>query len=181
MDTLRIRQEPDYFPLLSGLKLTYNHTSTEFDVVELVEVVFQDVQAFRTDCLARAVISRTRMGQTKTETYSVKKSAKEVFSENGPIGWGRLEYLLPALPGKEWIEEPDKHVIASIDERIETPSGVYMKCLRVNSFLGGGDAGSAIRYYAPGVGYVYEEYSGESEGARIVLTSFQMPKIARLD
>jgi len=180
MDTIRIRLDPDYFPLISGMKLIYNHTSTEFEGVESVEVLFQDVRAFRDDSTARVSLTRTRKGQPHAETYQVRKSAKEVSTENGPIGWGRREYPIPAVPGKEWIEEPDRHVVASLDEAVEVPAGKFMRCLRVNTFIAGGDGGSAIRYYAPGVGYVYEEYSSETSGSRVALASFQMPKFVRL-
>ncbi|MBI5242743.1 MAG: hypothetical protein HY922_03540 [Elusimicrobia bacterium] len=180
MDTVRIRMDPDFFPLISGMKLIYNHTSTEFEGVEVVELLFQDVRAFRTDGMARVQMTRTRKGQSKVENYNVRKTAKEVITENGPIGWGRKEYPIPAVPGKEWIEDPDRHVVASLEEAVQVPAGKFQRCLRVNTFIAGGDGGSAIRYYAPGVGYVYEEYSSETSGSRVSLTQFQMPKFVRL-
>ena len=176
MDTIRIRRDPDWFPLLEGLRLTYHHTSTEFEEVETAEILFTDIRAFRDDCLAKAVLTRTRMGGSVTKEYEVRKSAREVFSASGVLGCARLEYPLPALPGKEWDTSPDRHRIASIDETIAVPAGKFRGCLRVNTYLAGGDAGSAIRYYAPGVGYVYEEVSGETAGARVCLVSIQLPK-----
>ncbi|MEI8191625.1 MAG: hypothetical protein WCI75_18075, partial [candidate division NC10 bacterium] len=167
--------DPDYFPLISGMKLTYNHTSTEFEGGEVVEIVFQDVRAFRDDCSAKVTLTRTRKGQSRTETYQIRKSGKEVVSENGPIGWGRKEYPIPAVPGKEWIEEPDRHVVASLDEAVDVPAGRFQRCLRINTCIAGGDGGSAIRYYAPGIGYICEEYSSETAGSRVALASFQMP------
>lgn len=175
MDTVRIRRDPDYFPLIVGLRWNYQHTSTEFDGIESVEIEIQDVQGFREDVLAAALIRRRRMGQETSKSYRIKKTAKEVSSDSGVLGWGRKEFPLPPVPGKTWIEEPDRHEIASLDSEIQVPAGHYIRCLRVNTLLAGGDGGSALRYYAPGVGYVYEEYSSETSGSRVSLSSFHLP------
>lgn len=175
-ETVRITREPEYLPLIEGLTLSYHHSSTEFSGVETVEVRIDSVAAFRDDARAKAVMTRIRMGQVRSSEFEIRRSRKEVSSGDGVLGLARREFVLPALPGKEWIEEPDRHVIHSLDATIQVPAGRFTRCLRINTFLAGGDGGSAIRYYAPGVGYVYEEYSGETRGSRVSLAAFQFKK-----
>jgi hypothetical protein len=48
--------------------------------------------------------------------------------------------------------------------------------MKVTTKIGGGDAGSAERYYAPGIGLVYEEVRGEDVQETIKLISWQILK-----
>lgn len=165
---------------MEGFKLTYHHTSTEFEGTETVEIQITDLRAFREDAQATALLTRTRMGgQPAREEYGIKKTAKQVATEGGVLRFSRLEFPLPPVVGKRWIEEPDLNVIAALDASIEVPAGKFFRCLRVNTFLAGGDGGTALRYYAPGVGYVYEEYSGETWGSRVRLVKYEVPPLRR--
>ncbi len=83
-------------------------------------------------------------------------------------------WKLEELQGRDVTPVPILE-IASLDSEIKVPAGDYIRCLRVNTLLAGGDGGSALRYYAPGVGYVHEEYSSETSGSRVSLTSFHLP------
>ncbi|HVE12527.1 MAG TPA: hypothetical protein VNI01_03965 [Elusimicrobiota bacterium] len=178
-ETIRVTREPDFFPLSAGLRLDYQLTSTEFAGTESVRVVIESVDAFRDDARARVLLTRSRGGTESQVRYAVRRGRREIVSEGGVLGLARREFPLPALVGKTWVEEPDRHEIASREASIAVPAGNFKNCLRVNVFLAGGDAGSAIRYYAPGVGYVYEEYSGEAWGARVQLIAFEFPRPAR--
>ncbi|MBI4422627.1 MAG: hypothetical protein HY554_02805 [Elusimicrobia bacterium] len=179
-DTIKLNLDPDYFPLMEGYTLRYHHTSTEFEGTETVEIEFKDVEAFRNDAQATATLTRSRMGApAKQEAYPVRKSAKQVTAAGGVLGFSRMEFPLPPVPGKKWTESPNAHEIAATDAAIEVPAGKFLRCLRVNTYIAGGDGGSAIRYYAPGVGYVYEEYSDENWGARVRLIGFATPPLRR--
>ncbi|MCX5789492.1 MAG: hypothetical protein NTX64_13460 [Elusimicrobia bacterium] len=179
-DTIKLNLDPDYFPLMEGYKLTYRHTSTEFEGTETVEIVLTDLRAFRDDAQATAVLTRTRDGKPgQQENYAVRKTARQVTAEGGVLKLRRMEFPLPLVPGKKWLEEPNVSEIAALDAPIEVPAGMFRRCLRVNTLLAGGDGGSTIRYYAPGIGYVYEEYSGEDWGSRVELVSFHVPPIRR--
>ena len=175
-DTVRLNLDPDYFPLLEGFKLRYEHTSTEFEGVETVETVYGEVKAFRDDAECLVTLTRSRGGARPTlETYRVVRDAKRLYAEGGVLRIPRVEFVRPPVAGKSWVEAPNRHVIAASDARIEVPAGRFGRCLRVNTFLAGGDGGSAIRYYAPGLGYVYEEYSDEAWGSRVKLLGFEPP------
>ncbi|MFH1726287.1 MAG: hypothetical protein ABII00_16885 [Elusimicrobiota bacterium] len=176
-DTAKTRLAPDYFPLRPGLKWTYRHTSTEFEGVETVEVVIDRVRTSGRETRARATLTRTRKGRlVKSLSYGIRKTPDEVFSEGGVLGLARKEFPLPAAMGSTWMEAPDRHVIASLDAAIDVPCGAYSGCLRVDTFMAEGDAGSATRYYAPGLGYVCEEYAGEAWSSRAQLESFSSPE-----
>jgi len=54
------------------------------------------------------------------------------------------------------------------------PAGAYNGCLKITTRLSGGDAGSAERYYAPGVGLVYERINSEDRQETLKLTSYQL-------
>ncbi len=178
-DTVKLHLDPDYFPLMEGYKLNYHHTSTEFEGIELVSIQITDLRAFREDAQATAVLTRTRLGQSATETYKIIKTVKLVKTEGGVLQFSRVEFPTPPVVGKRWTEAPNLHEIAAIDAAIEVPAGNFRRCLRVNTYIAGGDGGSAIRYYAPGSGYVYEEYSDETWGSRVRLVSFEVPPIRR--
>lgn len=179
-DTVRLHLDPDWFPLMEGYKLTYHHTSTEFEGTEVVELELSDLRAFRNDAQAKVVLARTRMGgKPEREEYLIKKTVKHVSAEGGVLKLKRIEYPLPPVVGKRWVEEPDLSVVAALDASIEVPAGKFNRCLRVNTYLAGGDGGSALRYYAPGIGYVYEEYSSETWGSRVRLVKFEIPPLRR--
>jgi hypothetical protein len=176
-DTVQLRRDPEWFPFLTGLSWTYHHTSTAFEGVETVRIELLEILHGPDGETARAALWRSRMGATPSRIdYSIHKTGKELRAENGVLGASRREFSLPASVGTRWSEPPDDFKIASIDETIQVPAGRFTGCLRVNAFLAGGDAGSSIRYYAPNLGYVYEEYSGETRGARVSLVSFSREK-----
>lgn len=178
-DTVKLHLDPDYFPLMEGYKLKYHHTSTEFDGIELVDIEIKDLRAFREDAHAIAVLTRSRQGNTATETYKIHKTVKKVSAEGGVLQFSRVEFPLPPVVGKRWTEAPNLHEIAALDASIDVPAGKFHRCLRVNTYIAGGDGGSAIRYYGPGVGYVYEEYSDETWGSRVRLVGFEVPPLRR--
>ena len=178
-DTVKLHLDPDYFPLMEGYRLRYEHTSTKFDGVEAVEVRLKDLRAFRDDAQATALLARSRSGRSDAETYKIRKTARQVAAEGGVLGFSRIEFPMPPVIGKRWTQEPDIHEIAALDADIEVPAGKFRRCLRVNTYIAGGDGGSAIRYYAPGVGYVYEEYSDETWGSRVRLVAFEIPQTRR--
>ncbi|MBI3550539.1 MAG: hypothetical protein HY078_15990 [Elusimicrobia bacterium] len=171
-DTVRVHLSPDYFPLRSGRSLRYAHTSSEFEGVETVDLRVVTVSEVARSRVADIEMTRTRMGEVHTHTFRMVRSAKELRSEDGVLGHPRVEFPIPPVPGTSWIDEPDRHELVSLDETLSVPAGTFDRCLRVNTYLAAGDAGSAIRYYAPEVGYIYEDYAEETRGSRVKLISF---------
>ncbi|MBU1370761.1 MAG: hypothetical protein KKC86_14740 [Bacteroidetes bacterium] len=50
-------------------------------------------------------------------------------------------------------------------------AGKFAKCLKVVTQLSGGKSGKSVRYYAPGVGYILEEYTGDDKTCELELVS----------
>ena len=49
--------------------------------------------------------------------------------------------------------------------------------MKIVTMLAGGDAGKSVRYYAPGVGYILEEYNGEDKTCELELLAVsKVPK-----
>ncbi len=161
--------EPDYFPLQRGYRLRYAHTSTRFEGLETVNIEFTDIQELRQGAQALAVLTRSRLGQNSSQSYLVLRESSRVLAEGGVLGMPRLEFERPPAVGRVWRQADGVHTIASLDASIEVPAGKFARCLRVNTLLA--DGGTAIRYYAPGVGYVYEEYSEKKDGSRVALVA----------
>ena len=172
-DTIRIRRDPDYFPILEGYTLRYEHTSNRFDGIETVEVVLKGVRAFRDDSTARAEVARERAGRREASAYAVAKTARHVATQGAMLGPGRMEFPLPPVQDKSWSDTAGEHELASLEAAIEVPAGRYLRCLRVETRFPGG---TAIRYYAPGVGLVYEERLEGDAADRLRLVSFGPPK-----
>jgi len=49
--------------------------------------------------------------------------------------------------------------------------------MKIVTKLAGGDAGKSVRYYAPGIGYILEEYSGEDKNCELeLLAIYKVPE-----
>ena len=78
---------------------------------------------------------------------------------------------LPALRGQAWARPPRDYTIEALDGAVNTPAGRFDGCLVVAYLIAGGDAGCGRRYYAPGVGFVHESCSDETEPFELSLTA----------
>lgn len=167
--------EADYFPLVENSRWTYRHRSSDFRGEETVEILIEKLEPAGKTLEAKVLLTRRRPGTHERKIrYRIRRSAEGVFSGGGVLGMARQDFLYPLHRGRTWTEPPDRHVIAGLDAEIETPAGRFTGCLRVDVYLAGGDAGSAVRFYAPGVGCVHEGFSSESLSARIDLTDYSM-------
>ena len=171
-DTVKVVRDPEFFPFYEGFILRYHHTSTRFEGVEEIELVIKDVRAFREDATATASMTRSLGGHASTATYRLRRTTRQVHAEGGVLGMARQEFPMPLVAGKRWVEGAETHEVAALDAVIEVPAGRFMRCLRVNTSFEGG---SSIRYYAPGIGCVYEERSSKDAGSRVRLVSFDLP------
>lgn len=166
----------DYFPLRSGTRWTYRHTSTEFHGVEECEIEILDVEDKDGERRARAQVSRKRAGkQQPMETIHFSRTPEGIFSDGGVLPMKRKEFPTPPVVGKTWYEDPNESKLTSLEESIETPAGRFDGCLRVDMHLAGGDAGTARRWYADGVGLVMEEFAAEAWGATVELIGMRRP------
>lgn len=160
----------DYFPLKKNTRREYCFESTEFE--GKAKVYIDIAKVFKR---ANYTAAKTRMifilRDTNIDEYLITKSKKWVTTANGVIIGGRKEFPLPVKAGTKWVEAPDTNEIVSLSEKVFVKAGKFEKCMKVVSYLSGGDSGKSVRYYAPGVGYILEKYSAEDKTCKIELVS----------
>ena len=160
----------DYFPLKAGTRFEYKFTSTEFEGVArvFIDVLSSAKKASKTVAQARMIFE---LRDSHTTEYAIIRDAKWLTTADGVIIGGRREFPLPAKEGAKWDEFPDASEIVSLSDKVSIKAGRFAGCMKVVTMLAGGDAGKSVRYYAPGVGYVLEEYSGDDKTCELELVS----------
>lgn len=163
----------DYFPLLKGYRLEYEYTGSEVEGTAKAVIDILSLGKKGDTTIARARLTVIVKGHITSCEYNIGRNAKGVTTENGIVVGGRKEFPLPIKPGRKWDEYPDANEIVSVKEKVTVPAGEFTKCMKVLTLLSGGDSGSAERWYAPGVGYIKEEYNAEDMQAEIKLTAIR--------
>jgi|GEM_PF-836666 len=161
----------DYFPLAAGTQHIYEYSSSEFDGLARVVVIILSVKGGKKTVSVSARMRVELKGHASTTDYAMRKTAAEVVSDDGIVVGGRIEFPLPPQKGRKWEAYPDTSEIVSLTDKIEVPAGKFRDCMKIVTLLSGGDSGSAVRYYAPGVGYVYEKYNSDDIRAEVSLVS----------
>ena len=151
----------DYFPVAAGMFWTYEADSSRGRRTVRVEVV----SAEESGGVTRAA-GRSRVGTGSWLEFSVVVGPDAVRVE------GVVEFPLPPVVGASWAAGGDLLRIASDRAVVSTPAGRFTGCLKVEVLLAGGDAGSAERFYAPGLGLVRESISEEGEPSDKRLLSY---------
>ncbi len=158
------------FPLLKGLRLEYEHIGSEFEGTEKIVIEILSVKKQRKTLLAEAQMSVELKGAIKGSIYTIHQTPAWISTDNGILG-GRKEFPLPPIIEKKWNEQIYSCTIDSLTEQVAVPAGQFKNCLKVGMLIAAGDAGSAVRYYAPDVGYIFEEYAGEERHDEVRLVS----------
>ena len=158
----------EYFPLKENTRYEYRLKSTEFEgaakvFIDILKVVKKPA---KTVAQARMIFE---LRDTHTTEYIITRDAKWLTTADGVIVGGRREFPLPPKEGVKWSEYPDSNEIVSLSDKVSIKAGKFQKCMKVVNMLAGGDAGKSVRYYAPGVGYILEEYSGEDKTCELEL------------
>jgi hypothetical protein len=158
----------DYFPLKENTRFEYAYKSTEFEGVArvFIDIVKISKKAGKTVAQARMTFE---LRDTHTDEYTVTRDAKWLTTADGVVVGGRREFPLPAKEGARWNEDPDLSEIVSISDKVSIKAGKFQKCMKILTTLSGADSGQSVRYYAPGVGYVLEEYAGKDKTCRLEL------------
>jgi hypothetical protein len=158
----------DYFPLKEKTRFEYKFTSTEFEGTARVFIDILEVKKKAGKLVAQArMIFELR--DSHTTQYSITRDAKWLTTADGVIIGGRREFPLPAKEGAKWSEHPDSSEVVSLSDKVSIKAGMFAMCIKIVTLLAGGDAGKSVRYYAPGVGYILEEYSGEDKTCELEL------------
>ncbi len=163
-----------YFPMNKGMKLKYEYTSSEFDDAKIVVIEIIEVSARNEEVYAKVRMTPNLGGRTASRFYTITRTPKGIFSGETIIMGPRKEFPIPLKVGRQWTEGSNLNRISSLKSKVKisVPAGDFPGCLRVVTKIDGGDGGSAIRFYYPGVGLVYEEYNGEDRQDAIRLISY---------
>lgn len=165
-------QAAEYLPLARRAVLEYEYYSSEYAAPRAVRVEFLSYS----DKDAAAQVNMIIFGEKKPRVSNfVMTAARDgIRSTDSPLYGPRLELPLPLVYNASWNEGPDHSRVAALNAKVSVPAGDYEGCLKIATRLSGGDAGSAERYYAPGVGLVYERVISEDRQETLKLTSYQL-------
>ncbi|MBU2575093.1 MAG: hypothetical protein KKH28_13555 [Elusimicrobia bacterium] len=160
----------DYFPLKENTRFEYKYKSTEFEGLAKVFIDILKVvkKPGKTAALVQMIFE---LRDSHTSEYTITKDAKWLTTANGVMVGGRREFPLPPAEGRKWNEDPDVNEIVSMSDKVSIMAGKFAKCLKVVTQLSGGKSGKSVRYYAPGVGYILEEYTGDDKTCELELVS----------
>ena len=145
----------DYFPLKKGLRLEYRTQNASGAGTMTIEVL----SVLEGKGVVKARLRRTtEWGKEKTsDEYDALRDATGVYLGADP------EFPIPVKVGRKWDRYPNAYEIEDLKAVTTVPAGTFRNCLKVGYLIGGGDAGSGARYYAPGVGFVRETCTDESD------------------
>jgi hypothetical protein len=155
----------DYFPLSEGLVLEYRTRSSSATGGYRFEVISVTADG-ETTC---AHCRRSTLPPGVPAEFAVIKDARGVFLGK------ELELPLPLELGRQWRRAPNTYRIESMQAVKTVPAGTFRGCLRVVSLIAGGDGGSGERFYAPGVGLIYDLRVEEGETSETELTQARLP------
>lgn len=162
----------DYLPLNKRAVYEYEYTSSEFLGAKAVRVEFMSwSDAEKTAAVNMIIFNKTR---PKVSNFVIASGPDGIRSSDSPIYGPRLEIPVPLAYNLAWNEGADRSRVAALNARVTVPAGAYSGCLRISTRLNGGDSGAAERYYAPGVGLVYERVISEDRQDTIKLVSWQL-------
>lgn len=160
----------DYFPLKEKTRYEYKFTSTEFEgsAKICIDILSVAKKAAKTVAQARMIFE---LRDSHTTEYVITRDAKWLTTADGVITGGRREFPMAAKEGAKWEEYPDSSEIISLSDKVSIKAGKFAKCMKIVTMLAGGDAGKSVRYYAPGTGYILEEYNGEDKTCELELVA----------
>lgn len=161
----------DYFPLKAGVKSTYAFRSSEFVGEALVTIVILKVETRKEKTVAHARMTTKLKGHETSVDYEITKSKTSVVTCDGIVVGGRTEFIFPLKEGVKWNEYPDANEIVSLTDKLKFNNQKYESCMKIMTSIAGGDGGTSVRYYAPGIGYIHEVYDAEDMHCDVLLLS----------
>ncbi len=152
--------------------MQYSYKSSEFPCIAKVFIEIISVSKTKAKTCAQARMTVDLKGTATSVNYTISRNKQWLITSDGIVMGGRKEYPIPPNKGCKWNDYPDSSEIISMSEKINTPAGRFSNSMKVVTMLSGGDSGSSVRYYAPGAGYVFENYASEDIRAEVKLVSF---------
>lgn len=159
-----------YFPIQERVTMVYEFTTSDQEGSELFEISFDQVNQSASETLALAKVHRLASKDTPTSFFT-KRNGKGVFSYDFIQGSDRMEFPAMVFRGATWNSNVGIELVETLRGWVDVPAGKFTKCLKIVTQIGGGDQGTAVRYYAPGVGLVYEEVRAEDVQSQLRLVS----------
>ncbi len=161
----------EFFPMLKNRIYEYEYTSSEFLGSRKLTIEYLDYSEKEGFLTARlTAYNRTTPW---VEDYSLRFKGDGLYATSSPLGGPRLEMPLPLYQNRSWTEGAYYNRVTSLKHKTTVPAGTFEGCVKILSKIGGGDAGSAYRVYAPGVGLVEEALSAEDRQDHIRLVSIK--------
>jgi hypothetical protein len=161
----------EFFPMRKSRIYEYEYTSSEFLGSRKLTIEYLDYSEKEGFLTARlTAYNRTTPW---VEDYSVQFKGDGLHATSSPLGGPRVEIPLPLYQNRSWSEGQFYNRVTSLKHRTTVPAGTFEGCLKILTKIGGGDAGSAYRVYAPGVGLVEEALSAEDRQDHIRLVAIK--------
>jgi len=160
----------DYFPLKEKTRFEYKFTSTEFEGAAKIFIDILEVKKKAGKLVAQARMV-FELRDSHTTLYTITRDAKWLTTTDGVITGGRREFPFPVKEDAKWEEPPDSSEVVSLSDKVSIKAGKFAKCMKIVTMLASGDAGKSVRYYAPGVGHILEEYNGEDKTCELELVA----------
>lgn len=160
----------DYFPLKENTRFEYNYKSTEFDGTAKVFIDIVKI-AKKSGKTVAEVQMIFELRDVHTDTYNITRDARWLTTADGVMVGGRREFPIPPKEGAQWKEDPDVSEVISLSDKVSIKAGKFKNCMKILTKLSGGAAGKSVRYYAPGVGHILEEYAGEDKTCELELVT----------
>ena len=162
----------DYLPLNKKAVYEYEYTSSEFPGSKVIRVEFLAwSDSDKSASVNMIIFNKTK---PKVSNFSIAATPSGIRASDSPLYGPRVEIPMPLAYNMTWNEGSDRSRVAALNAKITVPAGTYNGCLKITTRLNGGEAGSAERDYAPGVGLVFEQIISEDRQDTIKLTSFQL-------
>ncbi|MDQ7773854.1 MAG: hypothetical protein RDU13_10055 [Elusimicrobiales bacterium] len=161
----------EFFPMRKSRIYEYEYTSSEFLGSRKLTIEYLDYSEKEGFLTAR--LTAYNRNTPWVEDYSVRFKADGLHATSSPLGGPRVEIPLPLYQNRSWTEGAYYNRVTSLKHKVTVPAGTFENCLRILTKIGGGDAGSAYRVYAPGVGLVEEALSAEDRQDHIRLVAIK--------
>jgi hypothetical protein len=161
-----------YLPIHKQAVLEYEYTSSEFVAPKVIRLEYMSYSDADKSASVNMIIFNK--SKPRVSNFVITAAGDGIRASDSPVYGPRIEIPVPLVYNYSWNEGPDRNRVAGLNSTISVPAGIYHGCLKITTRLSGGDAGSAVRYYAPGIGLIYEKIISEERQEVITLTSYQL-------
>lgn len=164
------RPARDYQPLIKGLTLIYAHVDYDSSQPEVSRMIWRVEDVAKNGGVKTARVS-VRWGDSKPRLQELRADDQGVWAGKN------LEIRLPPKLNDKWEVADDFYyarAVFSLKAKASAMSKDFENCLEVG--FSNEDTDSGSRLYAPGIGLVREQRSGETYNSVLSLAHWEIPK-----